>query len=124
MLVVDDHALLRDSMAAAIERVDGFETVGLASTVAEALAFARTGACDIVLLDLHLQAASTIGQVRELSEIPSVIVIAMSLDDSVRVSRGAIEWGAAAFLSKKEVNRNLEPLLRAATRSLEGRSTS
>lgn len=124
VLVVDDHPSLRESMAAAVTRLEGFEMAGLGSTIDEALTAARTGTCDIVLIDLHLRALYTPGQLRELSQIPNVILIAMSLDESARLCHDAIASGAAAFLSKKDMNLHLEPVLKAAIRRLADRTTA
>jgi two-component system, NarL family, nitrate/nitrite response regulator NarL len=54
ILVVDDHALFRESVARFLNSEAGFRVVGLTGSVAEATSALRQHAVDIVLLDVDL----------------------------------------------------------------------
>jgi two-component system nitrate/nitrite response regulator NarL len=54
ILLVDDHALFRDSVARFLDGEPGFEVAGGCGTVEEAQALLRESAVDLVLLDFDL----------------------------------------------------------------------
>jgi DNA-binding NarL/FixJ family response regulator len=54
ILLVDDHALFRDSVARFLESESGFRVVGGCATIDEAGEFLRRNAVDLVLLDFDL----------------------------------------------------------------------
>jgi two-component system nitrate/nitrite response regulator NarL len=54
ILLVDDHALFRDSVARFLDGEPGFEVAGGCGTVEEAQALLRERAVDLVLLDFDL----------------------------------------------------------------------
>jgi DNA-binding NarL/FixJ family response regulator len=54
ILLVDDHALFRDSVARFLDSEAGFRVVGGCATIEEASEFLQTNAVDLVLLDFDL----------------------------------------------------------------------
>ncbi|MGH3980263.1 MAG: LuxR C-terminal-related transcriptional regulator [Pseudonocardiaceae bacterium] len=100
VLVVDDHPLLREAIAAGLASM-GAGTVHEAATVAEARAHAlASGPCDLAILDLGLPDGSGLDLVGELRTQgwPRIVVLASS-DDPGSV-RSAFHSGAQAYLLK------------------------
>jgi DNA-binding NarL/FixJ family response regulator len=100
VLVVDDHPLLREAIAARLALM-GAGTVHEAATVSEARVRAQaTGPCDLVILDLGLPDGSGIDLITELRAQgwPRIVVLASS-DDPYAV-RAAFQAGAQAYLLK------------------------
>src|ERR1700687_891598 len=54
ILLVDDHALFRDSVARFLDSESGFRVVGGCATIEEASEILQTNAVDLVLLDFDL----------------------------------------------------------------------
>jgi DNA-binding NarL/FixJ family response regulator len=54
ILLIDDHALFRDSVARFLCGEPGFEVVGCCGTTGEALEILQTKTVDLVLLDFDL----------------------------------------------------------------------
>jgi len=100
VLVVDDHPLLREAIAARL-RTMGAVTVHEAASVAEARARAQAnGPCDLAILDLGLPDGSGLDLVTELLSLGwNRLVVLASSDDPYAV-RSAFQAGAQAYLLK------------------------
>jgi DNA-binding NarL/FixJ family response regulator len=94
VLVVDDHPLLREAIAARLRSMG-------AATVAEARARAHAnGPCDLAILDLGLPDGSGLDLVTELRGLGwNRLVVLASSDDPYAV-RSAFQAGAQAYLLK------------------------
>jgi len=58
VLVVDDHPVFRDGLAASLAALPDIEVAGVAADGPEAVEMASTGVADVVLMDLNLPSMS------------------------------------------------------------------
>ncbi len=102
LLLIDDHALLRDALCLLIEREWPGLTLLQAGTLAEAMAVLRHHAdVPLALLDLGLPDSDGVGGVVKLREAaPFTTVIVLSADPSREIVLAAIDAGAAGFVPK------------------------
>lgn len=112
MLVVEDHeemrAALRDWLLTSLPPVKLRE----ARSLDEALACAGQGKLDLVLMNLELPGPNGIEATRALRrQHPGCAVVVMSVNDSEALRSAALDAGALAFLSKRELPHALLPLL-------------
>jgi len=117
ILLVDDHRVLLDSLAAAIGAQPDLDVVGMAATVDEALEIGRTSRPDIVLLDLRLEGDDTIASVPRFAALgsrPKVVLLSAAHDR--RHAARAIEAGAAGYLTKQQPLHELLAGIRAVAR--------
>jgi DNA-binding NarL/FixJ family response regulator len=101
VLVVDDHPVFRDGLAALVESLQDMHVVALAGDGGEAVAAARRGGVDVVLLDLNLPTMSGIeaaARIAALPDAPAVLVVTM-VDDSDTVV-AALRAGARGYVLK------------------------
>jgi PAS domain S-box-containing protein len=103
VLLVDDHATIRDALAATFEDEDGFEVVGQAGSMAEARGMLEETqqTIDVAVLDLGLPdgyGADLIKELREKNPKAQALVLSASLDRA-QTAR-AVELGAAGVLNK------------------------
>lgn len=102
ILLVDDHAVLRESLASMLALNEAFEIVGQAGNAAEALSFHARLKPDITLLDVRLPGKDgffVLEQLVRTSPRPRVIMFASSsLAHEVRRAR---DLGAHGFLPKQ-----------------------
>jgi DNA-binding NarL/FixJ family response regulator len=103
LLLVDDHALFRDSLKLAFGPIPGLLVVGEASGAGDACGMASSTHPDVALLDLKLRdgdGLSLIGELRR--RVPDLRVLVVSMvDDPCRVAE-AFEAGAAGYATKDE----------------------
>lgn len=101
VLIVEDHAVVREGTRELIQRDPAVEVVGEAGTAQEALTLTEQLRPDVVLLDLALPDRNGIDVLPELREsAPEArIVVLSAYDDGVYVVT-AIEAGAAGYLLK------------------------
>lgn len=102
VMVVDDHEVVREGLAALVGAEADLDVVATAGTCGRALAVLRDAAPDVIVLDLRLPDGDgiTLCQ-RLLSELPSArcIILSAFIDDRSVIA--AAEAGAAAYLVKE-----------------------
>jgi DNA-binding NarL/FixJ family response regulator len=119
ILVVDDHALMRESVRAIVDEADGLQVVGEAETGAEALRRATELEPDVVLLELDLPDVDGFACLEALRrQHPKALVVILSSADDSDLIQAALARGAAGYVLKR-----ISPLdLPAALRQLVDRS--
>ena len=115
MLIVDDHAVVREGLRTFLDLQDGLEVVGEAGDGAEAVEAARRLEPDVVLVDLVMPRVDGVQAMRELREdVPGarVIVLPSFLADDRLLP--AIRAGAAGYLLKNVQPQELARAVRTA----------
>jgi DNA-binding NarL/FixJ family response regulator len=101
VLIVDDHAVVRQGLRTFLELHDDIAVVGEAGDGEEALAAVARLAPDVVLMDLvmpRLDGVSAIERLREIAPATRVIVLTSFLDEDKVLP--AVRAGAAGYLLK------------------------
>jgi DNA-binding NarL/FixJ family response regulator len=115
VLVVDDHAVVREGLRTFLSLQDGIEVVGEAADGREAVAAAERERPDVVVMDLVMPRLDGVQAMRELrARVPRarVIVLTSFLDDDRLLP--AIRAGAAGYLLKNVEPAELARAVRAA----------
>ncbi len=114
VLAVDDHALLRDGIAALIGNQSDMELVGEASNGREAIEAFRQHHPDVTLMDLQMPEMGGIDALSAIrGEFPEARIIVLSTyAGDVQVFR-ALKAGARAFLLKGLLRKELLETIRA-----------
>jgi DNA-binding NarL/FixJ family response regulator len=101
VLVVDDHAVVREGLRTFLELQDGIEVVGEAADGEQAVAQAAQLEPDVILMDLVMPHLDGIGAMRELRarSSPSRVIVLTSFLDDERLMP-ALQAGAAGYLLK------------------------
>jgi DNA-binding NarL/FixJ family response regulator len=115
VLIVDDHAVVREGLRAFLQLQDGIEVAGEACDGEEALVEADRLRPDVILMDLVMPKLDGVGAMRELRErVPaSRVIVLTSFRDDDRLLP-AIQAGAAGYLLKDVEPRELARAVRAA----------
>jgi len=101
VLVIDDHALIREGLRRLISRDDSIHVVGEAASKREALAQISHHDPDVIVVDLHLPDGSgldVIAWARSASQKLGIVVLTMSnMPEHIRAS---MQSGASAHVDK------------------------
>jgi NarL family two-component system response regulator LiaR len=115
ILIVDDHAVVREGLRTFLELQEGLEVVGEAGDGDEALPLAEQLEPDVVLMDLVMPRLDGVEAMRELRRrVPGarVIVLTSFLEDDRLLP--AIRAGAAGYLLKNVQPQELARAIRLA----------
>jgi DNA-binding NarL/FixJ family response regulator len=115
VLVVDDHAVVREGLRAFLDLQDGIEVAGEAADGEAAIEEAQRLAPDVVLMDLVMPRLDGVGAMRVLRErVPGarVIVLTSFLDEDRLLP--ALRAGAAGYLLKNAEPAEVARAVRAA----------
>ncbi|HMK55207.1 MAG TPA: response regulator transcription factor [Dissulfurispiraceae bacterium] len=113
VLIADDHALMRDGVAALLGFCNDIEVVGEASDGIEAIERTRAVKPDIVLMDIGMPRLGGLEATVELRKTdPNVkIIILTQYDDREYISR-FLKAGVSGYLLKKAVGSELVNAIR------------
>lgn len=101
LLIVDDHALIREGLAKILSTEPRVTVVGEAASGDEALALVRSREVDVVLLDVNMPGKNGIQTCREIkAEKPEIGVIALTIHDQEEYLFEMIRAGVAGYVLK------------------------
>jgi DNA-binding NarL/FixJ family response regulator len=101
LMIVDDHAVVRDGLKAVFSLVDDLEVVAEAGTGAEALERARSHCPDVVLMDIGMKGENGIElAARLIDENPERAVLMLTMHDGVEHAQRALKAGARGYVLK------------------------
>ena len=114
VLIVDDHAMVRQGIAAFIELQDDVELVGEAANGREAIARVEETKPDVVLMDLVMPEMDGVTATREIkAHHPEVKVLALTSFVTDAQITPALQAGASGYLLKDIVADDLMNAIRA-----------
>jgi DNA-binding NarL/FixJ family response regulator len=114
VLVVDDHALVRQGVAAVVDREQDMSVVGEAGTGEEAVERYRALVPDVTVMDLGLPGIDGVqAMTRIRAEFPCSRFIALTVYEGDEDIHRALEAGAQAYLLKNVVPAQLVDTIRA-----------
>ncbi|RWR17760.1 DNA-binding response regulator [Microbacterium enclense] len=101
VFLVDDHEIVRRGLSDLIDGADGFEVVGEAGTVRQALARLEAARPDVAVLDVRLPDGSGIDLCRRIrSAMPHVACLILTAYDDDAATYAAVLAGASGYLLK------------------------
>lgn len=117
VLLVDDHAILREGLRALLELEPDIEVLGEAGTCEEALTLARSVVPDVVLTDIGLPGRSGLSLVTELRKhCPKARVILLTAHGSEEYLRAGLEVKADGYVLKDSGREELVAAIHAVVK--------
>ena len=114
LMIVDDHPMVREGLAAMLESEQDFVVSALAATGEEAVAIGRMSKPDVVMSDIRMPGMDGFGVLAKLKEIhPDIRVLLMAGMPLKEEETRAREEGAKGYLPKNVDQDSLVAALRA-----------
>ena len=113
VFVIDDHPLVRDSLAMLINQQDDMRVCGEAEDMASALRGLVQTAPDIAIVDLSLKEGSGLDLIKHLkAKTPDVQVVVLSMHDEKLYAERCIRAGARGYVMKRESSKRIVAAIR------------
>ena len=101
ILLVDDHAIIRQGLSSLLEKQPDIEVVGGVEDGRQAVDSARKLAPDLVIMDISMPNLNGIDATRKIAEeISGVKIIALSIHSSRRFVTEMLKAGASGYILK------------------------
>ncbi len=108
ILIVDDHAVLRDGLRAMLDVHDEIEIVGEASDGNESIQKALEFTPDVILMDLVMPGMDGLEATRRIRKrVPTAKVLVLTQHETKQYILSAIKAGAAGYIPKKALSSEL-----------------
>src|SRR5690606_18726044 len=109
VLLVDDHAVLRDGLSSLISLEPDMEVVGEARDGEEAINLVESTRPDVVLMDINMPGMSGVEAIRRIhARHPQVAVLVLTMYDRDEYLYESIRAGATGYLLKDAPSRSEE----------------
>lgn len=114
VLVVDDHAVIREGLASILAREPDIEVVGLAAGGREGLDLAGSARPDVVLLDMQMPDLHGLEVLERMSRevVPTPRVIVLTVHDDDELVLNAVRGGAQGYVLKSASREDLVAAIR------------
>jgi len=117
ILLADDHGMLRDGVRMILEAQPSFQVVATADNGNDAVALAKAWQPDIAVLDVTMPELNGLEAARQIRvECPQTQVVILSMHEGEDYLREALRAGAAAYVLKRAVAKELVGAIEAVLR--------
>jgi DNA-binding NarL/FixJ family response regulator len=117
ILIVDDHAVVREGLCALLMAEEDMEVVGQAQDGREGVALALKSGPDVVVMDLSMPVLNGLEATRRiLKSLPETRVIVLSSYQDDETVEKLIKAGAAGYLTKQSASHELCQAVREVRR--------
>ncbi|HWR98831.1 MAG TPA: response regulator transcription factor [Candidatus Methanoperedens sp.] len=101
VLIVEDHAILRDGLRSLLASAPGFEVVGEATNGLEAIALVQKYEPHLVLMDISMPKMNGTEAIREIARrYPKTKIVALTVSNSEETFLATVDAGAHSYVLK------------------------
>jgi DNA-binding NarL/FixJ family response regulator len=113
ILIVDDHPIVREGLAARLARQPDLKVCGEAEDVADALEIVKTAKPDLVIVDLSLKTGQGLELIKKIkARNDDVKMLVSSMYDESLYAERALRAGASGYINKQEISEKLIDAIR------------
>ncbi|MDD1622319.1 MAG: response regulator transcription factor [Methylococcaceae bacterium] len=113
LLIVDDHALMREGLKQLFEGEDDIVVSAEAASGEEALAILQNQALDLIMLDISIPGIHGVELIAKIREIPnSPPILILSMHNEPQIAKRKLKAGASGYITKDSSPRDLLTAIR------------
>jgi len=113
ILIVDDHPVLRRGLGSLIGSEPDMTVMGEAASRTEAINILRESVPDLVIVDLELDGSDGLELLKEIKiRYPALVAMVLSMHDESLYAERCLHAGAAAFISKQQLDDTILVVIR------------
>ncbi len=117
VVVVDDHAVVREGLKRIISENPEMSVTGEAGDGYEALKVVKNGPCDVVVLDISMPNKNGLDVLKQLrTDSPRLPVLVLSMHSEDQYAIRVLRAGAAGYLTKESAPAKLVQAIRKVVR--------
>ncbi|MGE0645868.1 MAG: response regulator [Nitrospira sp.] len=110
VMIVDDHALIRQELAKLLTAMEGVTVIGEATNGHEGVRLARTLRPELILMDVNMPGIDGIEATKQIvAQHPHIHIIGITVNTDNEIHARMIAAGAAVSLNKNTLARELQP---------------
>lgn len=114
VVLIDDHALVRDGIRALLTAVPELDVVGEAGSGAEAIELLNREAADVALVDIGLKDVNGLELTQALGQqFPGIRVLILSMYDNQEYVNTSVRVGACGYVLKDAPSRDIIAAIKA-----------
>jgi DNA-binding NarL/FixJ family response regulator len=122
VLLVDDHAMVRQGLKSVLQSYPHFEVVGEACNGEDAVRSVQELAPSVVVMDVNMPKLNGIEATTRIKRLyPHIVIVGLSVDAADENRKAMTAAGATALISKEEA---VEQLRREIMESINRRSSA
>lgn len=115
IFLIDDHAIVREGIAALIDTQRDMEVIGHASDGEMALRLLPSSKPDVVIMDISMPGMNGVQATAHIHELyPDIIVLALTRHSDANYARQIMQAGAQGYILKQAAARDLLVAIRTA----------
>lgn len=113
IVIADDHTIMREGLKRILDTAEDIIVVGEAVDGFEAIAQARKGGFDLLMLDLSMPGRSGVELIRQIKdEMPKLPILILTMHEEEQYAVRAIRAGARGYLTKESAGTQLLSAIR------------
>jgi DNA-binding NarL/FixJ family response regulator len=116
VVIADDHKFIRQALRSCLDKEQDMEVIGEATNGEQAVALSAQLRPDVIIMDIGMPVLNGLEATRQIRKVsPDTIILVLTVHDDREYVLHILEAGAAGYLTKKAMGKEIACAIRAVT---------